>query len=59
MAGAVIDSDTIHNARMKGINPDKYLDNFDSFHFFKKAGGHIFTGPTKTNVMDIIVIIVD
>jgi glycerate-2-kinase len=44
---------------MKHIYPVKYLDGFDSFHFFKKAGGHIITGPTMTNVMDIIVAIVE
>jgi glycerate 2-kinase len=57
-AGAVVDSDTIAAALLKGIDPGKYLINFDSFHFFKKAGGHIITGPTMTNVMDLIVVLV-
>jgi glycerate 2-kinase len=57
-AGAVVDSETIPLALLKGINPEKYLTNFDSYHFFKKAGGHIITGPTMTNVMDIIVVLV-
>jgi len=57
-AGAVVDSDTIASALLKGIDPEKYLNDFDSFHFFKKAGGHIITGPTMTNVMDIIVVLV-
>jgi glycerate-2-kinase len=58
-AGAVVDSDTITEAVSKNIDPQKYLSEFDSFHFFKKAGGHIITGPTMTNVMDIIVVIVE
>jgi glycerate 2-kinase len=58
-AGAVVDSETCFNALLKHIDPVKYLDDFDSFHFFKKAGGHVITGPTKTNVMDIIVAIVE
>jgi len=59
VAGAVVDSDTIPDALLKYIEPAKYIREFDSYHFFKKAGGHIVTGPTMTNVMDIIVVIVD
>ena len=57
-AGAVVDSDTLPDALSKNIDPVKYLREFDSYHFFKKAGGQIITGPTMTNVMDIIVIII-
>lgn len=57
-AGAIVDSDTIPMALSKNIDPEKYLRNFDSYHFFKKAGGHIITGPTMTNVMDIIVVLI-
>jgi glycerate 2-kinase len=59
VAGAVVDAETIPQALLKNISPEKYLISFDSFHFFKKAGGHVITGPTFTNVMDIIVIIVE
>jgi glycerate 2-kinase len=58
-AGAVVDSDTIMSALDKNMDVAKYLSDFDSFHFFKKTGGHIITGPTMTNVMDIIVVIVE
>jgi len=57
-AGAVVDSDTISIALAKKINAEKYIREFDSYHFFKKTGGHIITGPTMTNVMDIIIVIV-
>lgn len=59
VAGAVVDSDTIAEALSKNINPEKHLTGFDSYHFFKKAGGHIITGPTMTNVMDVIVVIIE
>lgn len=58
-AGAVVDSDTYRKTISRRINTDKYLAEFDSYHFFRKAGGHIITGPTRTNVMDIIVVIVE
>jgi glycerate-2-kinase len=57
-AGAVVDSDTIKNALLKGIDPHSYLKSFDSYNYFKKAGGHIITGPTMTNVMDIMVVLI-
>jgi hydroxypyruvate reductase/glycerate 2-kinase len=58
-AGAVVDSESIISATLRDIDARKYLKEFDSYNFFKKAGGHVFTGPTMTNVMDIIVVIVE
>jgi glycerate 2-kinase len=58
-AGAVVDSDTFQEALSENIDPDKFLSEFDSYHFFQQTGGHIITGPTMTNVMDIIVVIVE
>lgn len=58
-AGAVVDSDTYRNALSKNIDPAEFLQVFDSYHFFNKVGGHIITGPTMTNVMDIIVVIIE
>jgi glycerate 2-kinase len=58
-AGAVVDSETPVKARSKYLDIGEYISKFDSYNFFKKAGGHIFTGPTMTNVMDIIVVIVE
>jgi hydroxypyruvate reductase/glycerate 2-kinase len=57
-AGAVVDSDTIGSAIQKDLDPEKYIYDFDSYCFFKKAGGHIITGPTMTNVMDVVAILI-
>lgn len=57
-AGAVIDSESAVIASQKGVCAEAFLRNADSYHFFQKAGGHIFTGNTGTNVMDIIAVIV-
>jgi glycerate-2-kinase len=57
-AGAVVDSFTLPAAVIQNIDCVKYIQNFDSYNFFKKAGGHIITGPTTTNVMDMIVVLI-
>jgi hydroxypyruvate reductase/glycerate 2-kinase len=58
-AGAVVDSKTFQTALSKNIDPQEFLKAFDSYHFFRKVGGLISTGPTKTNVMDLIATIVE
>jgi glycerate 2-kinase len=57
VAGALVDGKTIERALRKGLDPAKVLCNHDSYHFFKKAGGHIITGPTGTNINDIYLIV--
>lgn len=53
-AGAVV------NARIMQAAPDPlpYLENNDAYHFFEKTGTHLKTGPTHTNVMDMMVILI-
>jgi glycerate 2-kinase len=57
-AGAVVDAFVMQTAQKIGLNATTYLAQNDSYHFFEKAGGHIITGPTQTNVMDIVVALV-
>ena len=58
-AGAVVDGDTVPKALSMDIDPVKYRIEFDSYHFFEQAGGHIITGSTLTNVMDMVVVLVE
>jgi glycerate 2-kinase len=58
-AGAFVDGLTFERANSLELNPRLYLENNDSYNFFKQAGGLYVTGPTGTNVMDIQVIIID
>ncbi len=55
-AGAVVDFSTYLKARDFDI--DVFLKNNDSNSFFKAVGGLIETGPTGTNVMDIIIVLI-
>ncbi len=55
-AGAIVDRKTISKAREKGIDPQEFLENNDSYTFFKETGDLFITGPTGTNVMDIQII---
>jgi len=57
-AGAVIDETTFSNAISRNTKPASYLQNFDAYSFFRKAGGLVITGSTMTNVMDMIIVIV-
>lgn len=58
-AGAFALPDTLEKARALGMDPLAFLDQNDSYNFFKGTGGLLVTGPTGTNVMDIAVGIVE
>ncbi|MDR3653682.1 MAG: glycerate kinase [Paludibacter sp.] len=58
-AGAIVDGNTCPDALAKNILPQNYLPDFDSYHFFEKTGGHLITGSTRTNVMDLIAILIE
>lgn len=57
-AGAVCDGRTAARARDLGLDPDSFLDNNDSYHFFRPLGDLLMTGPTGTNVMDLRLMLV-
>ena len=57
-AGAVADSETILNGEKLNQDIKATIHNHDSYHFFQKVGGLIITGPTQTNVMDIMIILI-
>ena len=58
-AGAFADADTCRAAVRKGLNALDYLSRNDSYHFFEAIGDLLITGPTRTNVMDVLCMIVD
>jgi glycerate-2-kinase len=51
--GAVADSETIKQARAMGLDPVAFLERNDSYSFFERVGGSVYTGPTGNNVRDL------
>jgi glycerate-2-kinase len=64
-AGAVVDGHMVVRARERGLDPQSYLVNHDSYTFFEQydifTGEHCHfkTGPTGTNVMDVQLILLE
>jgi len=58
-AGAWANAATALRAAKRGLSAEEYLERNDSYNFFKKAGGLIVTGPTRTNVMDLRLFLLD
>ena len=56
-AGAMVDGKTVHRAMENGLSIEGSLERHNSYTFFNKVGGHIITGPTKTNINDIYLIV--
>ena len=57
-AGGIVDGSTVKRAKKLGLDPKKYLERNDSYHFLKQLDDLVITGPTRTNVMDIRVVLV-
>ncbi len=53
-AGAVVTGDTITRARALGLDPRAHLDDNDAYSFFLALGDLVVTGPTGTNVNDLL-----
>jgi len=55
-AGAVAWGDTVALARAKGLDAEAHLADNDSYSFWTALGDIIMTGPTNTNVNDLILV---
>ncbi|MFX0136216.1 MAG: glycerate kinase [Candidatus Hodarchaeota archaeon] len=59
-AGTIIDNNSLSVANKMGLKVEDYLNNNDSYSFFKKLGHNlIFTGPTGTNVSDLVLLLLN
>ena len=57
-AGAIADFSTLESACNSRLDPKMFLENNDSYNFFKQTGDLIFTGPTGTNVNDFTLAVI-
>jgi glycerate 2-kinase len=57
-AGAIVDGDTLAQGESLGLNAADYLENNDSYHYLAQLDALVLTGPTRTNVMDLILILI-
>ncbi|UCC38864.1 MAG: glycerate kinase [Candidatus Aminicenantes bacterium] len=58
-AGAWITPSILETIQGLFLDPIQYLNNNDSYNFFKKVGRLILTGPTHTNVMDLRLFLIE
>ncbi len=58
-AGALVDGGTVARAAALGLSAAEVLARHDSYPFFEALGNLLITGPTRTNVMDLVIALVD
>ena len=58
-AGAFVDGGTVARGRALGLDARHALLENDSYSFFAAEGGTFRTGPTRTNVMDLVLLLRD
>ena len=55
-AGAIITGATVKEGIRKGLDAQEFLNNNDSYHYFEAMDLLIKSGPTGTNVNDIVLL---
>jgi len=56
-AGAIADAFSYARAKNKNLDIQSFLNDNNSYEFFKQTGDLLITGPTGTNVMDIQILV--
>ena len=57
-AGAIADGATLARAGARGLDARRHLAENDSYRFFDALGDLLKTGPTRTNVMDVRLLLI-
>ncbi len=58
-AGAIATGETLSRARSLNLDARSYLADNDAYHFFQPLNDLIITGPTGTNVNDLLFLLVE
>ena len=56
--GAYVDWTTLQRAKEKGLDPSKFLKEHNAHEFFESLEDLHITGPTGTNVADLLILII-
>lgn len=56
-AGARVDGETVARGAAAGVDAAAALERNDSYGFFRREGGALVTGPTGTNVADVVLVL--
>jgi glycerate 2-kinase len=54
-SGAIVDAGTLERGQVKGLDPGNCLQRADSGGYLAASGDLLQTGPTGTNVMDMVI----
>jgi hydroxypyruvate reductase len=57
-AGAVVTGETLSRALQAGLSLHDFLTKNDAYHFFESLDDLILSGPTNTNVNDLVFLFV-
>jgi glycerate 2-kinase len=57
-AGGIVDGETVARGRTQGADARDALERNDAYTFLHAVGGLIVTGPTGTNVNDLVLVLV-
>jgi hydroxypyruvate reductase len=57
-AGAIVTGQTLSRARALGLDAAVMLADNDAYHFFASLGDLVITGPTGTNVNDLLFMLI-
>jgi len=57
-AGALVDGRLLNWLYVNKLDAGMYLEQNDSYTFFQKTEAQLLTGPTYTNVMDMVIVLI-
>ena len=58
-AGAIVDGKTVKMAQNQSLDPNAYLRDNNSHDFLRRLNSCVYTGPSGTNVMDLVILVVN
>ncbi len=58
-AGAFVTTETVENSNKRGLSAKDALKRQNSYPYFEATGDLFVTGPTRTNVMDLTLVLVE